>query len=336
MKSIKSMKKSLLTALSAIILVVFIAGAALAAPVRIRVMDQGWDSQKFHNELARFIVENGFDGYVFDIITGSATLLWQDMLVGEIDLVIEEWTQNIFHYDSHLAGGYIVELGTIAEDSAQGFYVPRFVIEGCPERGIEPMAPTLRTVGDLIRYPHVFRDPERPRRGRIYGAIPGWMIDETMHAKYMYHGLNESFNYFRSGSELVLFASLDAAYNLGEAWVGYLWEPSWPIGKFDMVLLEAAPFDPELYLIGATEIPRQALMTVSSSRFPYRAPGLLDFFARFTTGTARISAVLSHMHDTRSTPREAAIWFLKNNDYLLDEWLEPEQAARVREALASI
>jgi len=329
----KNMKKSLLIALSAIVLVVFTAGYSLAAPVRIRVMDQGWDSQKFHNEVARFIVENGFDGYVFDIVTGSATLLWQDMLVGEIDLVIEEWPQNIFNYEDYLAGGYIVELGTVAEDSAQGFYVPRFVIEGDPERGIEPMAPTLRAVSDLIRYPHVFRDPERPSRGRIHGAIPGWMIDQTMYAKYMYHGLNESFNYFRSGSELVLFASLESAYNLGEAWVGYGWEPAWVNGKFNLVLLEDAPFCPELYELGACEIPRQALMTVSSSKFPSRAPVLLDFFSKFYTGTQRISDVLAFMHDTRATPREAAVWFLKKYDYLLDEWLEPEQAARVRGAL---
>jgi len=328
--------KSLLIALSVLILVIFTAGCALAAPVRVRIMDQGWDSQKFHNEVARFIVENGFDGYTIEVITGSAQLLWQDLLVGEIDLVIEEWTKNIFNYDEYLAGGYIVELGTIASDSAQGFYVPRFVIEGDPERGIEPMAPTLRTVADLIRYPHVFRDPERPRRGRIYGAIPGWMIDETLYKKFHFYGLNESFNYFRSGSELVLFASLEAAYNLGEAWVGYSWEPAWVNGKFDLVLLEDEPFCPELYLLGACEIPRQALMTVSSSRFPSRAPGLLDFFSRFYTGTPRISNVLAFMHDTRGTPREAAIWFLKEYNYLLDEWLEPERAARVREALSRI
>ena len=332
----KNMKKPFLVTLVAIVLVAFTAGCAFSAPVRLRVMDQGWDSQKFHNEVARFIVENGFDGYVFDIIVGSATLLWQDMLFGDIDLVIEEWPQNIFNYDAHLAGGYIVELGTVASDSAQGFYVPRFVIEGDPERGIEPMAPTLRAVADLIRYPHVFRDPERPSRGRIYGAIPGWMIDEIMHAKFMFYGLNESFNYFRSGSELVLFGSLESAYNLGEAWVGYLWEPSWPVGRFDMVLLEDAPFDPELYLLGATEIPRQALKTVSSSRFPERAPDLLDFFARFYTGTRRISEALDYMQANRASPQEAAIWFLQTNDYILDEWLEPEQAARVREALASI
>jgi len=328
--------KLLLMALSAATLVIFTVGCALGAPVRILVTDQGWDSQKFHNQVAKFVIENGFDGYVIEEVSGSSTLLWQDLLVGEIDLVIEEWTESVYNYQQHIASGYVIELGVIANNSAQGLYVPRFVIEGDPERGIEPMAPTLRTVADLIRYPHVFRDPDRPSRGRIYGGVPGWFSSDVLYKKYRFYGLDESFNFFHSGSEVILFASLDAAYNLGEAWVGYAWEPAWVIGRYDLILLEDAPFCPELYELGATEFPKTALMTVAHSGFPDRAPDLLDFFSRFYTGIQKISEALAFMHDTRATSQEAAIWFLKKYDYLLDEWLEPTRAARVREALSRI
>jgi glycine betaine/proline transport system permease protein/glycine betaine/proline transport system substrate-binding protein len=323
-----------LIVLSAIVLIAFTAGCSSGAPVTLTTMDQGWDSQKFHNQVAKFIVENGFDGYILEEITGSAILMWQALLVGEIDLDIEEWTDNVVTYKDDIAEGRILELGTIVEDSAQGFYVPRYVIEGDPERGIEPMAPDLKTVADLVKYPHVFKDPDRPGKGRVFGAIPGWMVDDTMFQKYKYYGLDKDYNYFRSGSEVVLFAAIESAYNLGEGWVGYCWEPAWITGKYDMVLLEDAPYDLELYKIGACEIPKQALKNVSSSKFPERAPDLVDFFSKYRTGTQKVSEVLAYMEETKEDAEKAAIWYLKNNDSVLDEWLLPEQAAKVRAALA--
>ena len=333
--------KSLIVILLAMVFVVFTTGCSLGAPsappVVLVAMDQGWDSNNIHTAIARFVVENGFGGYVIEEIRGSAALLWQAMVAGDIDLNIEEWPYNmmaVYRYD--IDNGNAIELGVLVEDSAQGLYVPRFVIEGDPERGIAPMAPTLRTVEDLKRYSHVFRDPDRPRRGRIHGAVPGWTMDDILDLKVTYYGLNEYYNYVRSGSEATLFASIEAAYNLGEPWVGACWEPTWIVGKFDLVLLEDAPYEPELFAKGGTEFPKMPLTIVSSAKFPSRAPDLVDFFTRYRTGSRIMSEALTFMHDTRASSEETAVWFLKNNDHLLDEWLEPEQAARVREALSRI
>ena len=326
-------KKFLVVALAAMIAFVFVTDSAFGSPVRIVITNNGWDSQRFHNYVAKFIVENAFDGFYIEMSSGSSTINWQAIVAGDIDVDIESWTDNVASFEDDVANGDIIPLGVLVEDSSQGLFVPRFVVEGCPERGIEPIAPTLRTVADLVKYPHVFRDLEDPSMGRIYGAVLGWMVDEVLHNKYLYYGLDESFIYFRVGSEAVLFASLESAYNLGEPWVGYLFTPSWVTGRLDLIMLEDAPFDPELFLLGATEFPRQALRIVSSNRFADRAPELVPFFTRYSTGSQKVSEALAFLEETGSTHEEAAIWFLRNNDQLLDEWLEPEQAARVREAL---
>ena len=306
----------------------------LSAPVRIVAADNGWDSQKFHNAVAKFIVENGFDGYVITNATGSTPLNWQAIIAGDVDLDIETWPDNVLSFEDDVKNGDIIPLSVIVEDTAQGFYVPRYVVHGDPERGIAPVAPELKTVEDLKKYPGVFKDPEDPRKNRIYGAIPGWMIDNVMYNKFLYYGLDEMYNYFRSGSEAVLFTSLSSAYNLGEPWAGYCWEPAWISGKLDLILLEDAPFDPELYEKGGCEIPKQALRIVSSNKFASRAPDLVDFFSRYKTGSQKVSEVLAYLDDTNASHEAVAVWFLKNNDSLLDEWLEPGPAARVREALS--
>jgi len=312
----------------------FSSGAS-AAPKKIVFTDNQWDSALIHSEIAKFIVENGFDGYEVEYASGSSILLWQALLQGDIDLDIEEWTENMATYKDDVARGDIIPLGELVPDSAQGFYVPRYMIEGDPARGIKPMTPDLKSVADLAKYAHIFKDPEDPSKSRIYGGVPGWEIDNTMYKKYQHYKLDAAgYNYFRVGSEPILFTSLIAAYNLGDPWVGYMYEPSWIAGKLDLVILEDAPYDPRLYDEGACEIPRQALMTICSRNFPEKAPELLDFFKKYRTGLDRISEALAYLEDTRATHTETAIWFMKKYDNLLDDWLTPAQAKKVRDALA--
>jgi len=135
------------------------------------------------------------------------------------------------------------------------------------------------------------------------------------------------------GSEGILFASLLYAYNLGEPWVGYLYAPSWIIGRVDVVMLEDEPFDPETFRSGATEFPSQNLVIASSRFFPSRAPALVEFLSNFSTTADAVSEALAYLEETGESHANVALWFMRTHDNLLDEWLTPDRAARVRSAL---
>lgn len=91
---------------------------------------------------------------------------------------MEAWTENIKDiYTQAIDSGEVVKLSVNFDDNYQGLYVPTYVIEGDPERGIEPMAPDLEYITDLPEYKDVFVDPEDPDKGIIIGAIPGWTVD---------------------------------------------------------------------------------------------------------------------------------------------------------------
>ncbi|MEA4847421.1 MAG: glycine betaine ABC transporter substrate-binding protein [Clostridiaceae bacterium] len=301
--------------------------------ITITATDNGWDSQMLHNEIAKLIVENAYDNYDFQVSTGSSTMNWQSIIAGDVDLDIESWTDNVATYKDDVEKGDIINVGVLVPNSSQGLYVPRYVIEGDAARGIEAVAPELKTVEDLKKYADLFPDDEDKSKGRIYGSIPGWMADEVLYKKYQYYGLDEMYNYARLGSEATLFASLAAAYNLGEPWVGYCYEPTWISGKLDLVLLEDAPYDPELFVEGKCGFPKQELKIVSSNKFAEKAPDLLEFFQKYKTGSELISKALAHLDETGETHEETAEWFLKEYDYLLDEWLPSERAQRIRDAL---
>ena len=127
---------------------------------KIILSDAGWDSNRIHNEIASIIIKNGY-GYDTEVIMGSTPIVIEGLAQGEIDISMEVWTDNFpeLYYPS-VDKGDIVELSVNFDDNAQGLYVPTYVIEGDPERGIEPMAPDLRSIKDLPKYWELFKDPD--------------------------------------------------------------------------------------------------------------------------------------------------------------------------------
>jgi glycine betaine/proline transport system substrate-binding protein len=324
------MKKLLLTVVLAMF--VFVGCAPASTSDHVIFTDAGWDSAKVHNNIAGFIAEVAF-GLTWSELPGSTPITYEAIKNGEIDVHMEMWTDNIAPYQADVAKGDILELGVNFDDNMQGFYVPRYVIEGDSTRGIEPMAPNLRYVADLLNYADVFVDDENPSMGRVYGAIPGWAVDEILLKKYEYLGLDEKFIYFRPGSDAALSAALTAAYEKGEAIVGYYWEPTWLMGKYDFVLLEDAPFNAADFTLGKTAFAPSRVTIAARPGFDTDHPEFAEFLSKYRTSSSLTSEALTYMQDTGADYKAAALWFLKTHDNLLDEWLSADKAAMVREAL---
>ncbi len=322
---------TLLITLIAILAFTLIAPAGAAASAII-FGDAGWDSMKFHNAVAMLIAEKAY-GYQTDEISGSTAITYNALLKGDIHVYMETWTDSIAPYQEDVAEGRLVELGVNYDDNIQGLYVPRYVVEGDAERGIEPMAPDLKTVEDLKHYSALFRDPEEPGKGRIYGAISGWQIDEVMRRKVAFYGLDEMYNYIDPGSDPALAAAIAGAYERGEPIVAYYWEPAWITGKYDLVLLEDAPYDPDLYLLGQCECPSIRLTVAVNPDFHQQNPEYSEFLGKYQTSSQLTSEALAYISENDASYRDAAVWFLKTHDELLDQWLPEDKAALVREGL---
>lgn len=299
----------------------------------ISFADAGWDSIRFHNAVAATIIEELW-GYSWTEITGSTPVTYQGLLSGEIDVHMEIWSANIASYEEDKAEGRFQELSTNFNDNYQGIYVPRYVIEGDPERGIEPLAPDLKYVWDLKDYPHIFKDDENPGMGRIYGAIPGWEVDQILYNKYLHYGLDENFIYFRPGSDASLAAAITAAYERGEPIAAYYWEPTWLLGMYDMVLLQDEPYNPDTYLEGETEIPPvNVTIGVSNDFYQEGHEEVVEFLSNYQTSSALTSEALAYMQETGADYIDTAKWFLQEHSELIDQWLKPEDAEKIKASL---
>ena len=311
-------------------------GSGSSGPAKkVILTDAGWDSIRIHNAIVKLIADKAY-GMKTEVTTGSTPITHTALVRGDIDVNLETWTDAIKSYQEDVKSGAIAELGINFDDNRQGIYVPRYVIEGDAARGIAASAPDLKKVADLKKYPDVFKDEEQPSKGRLYGAIPGWGVDEILFAKYNYYGLNENFIYFRPGSDATMYASFVSAIEKGKPIAGYLWEPTWITGKYDLVLLEDdAPYTNDADFKAGKTAFRSVPVTVSASKkFVASAPPeFIEFLKKYKTSSAFTADGLAHMEEARASYDDTAVYLLKKYDKMLDQWLPADKAKIVRDAL---
>ncbi|NIR29054.1 MAG: ABC transporter substrate-binding protein [Gammaproteobacteria bacterium] len=300
-----------------------------------------WDSVRVHNNIARYIAREGY-GCRTEAIPGSTIPLLAGMARGDIDVTMEIWIANVEEaYNKELENGTVLDLGVNFPDAVQGFYVPTYVMEGDPDRGIEAMAPELTSVFDLPRYKDLFRDPEEPDKGRIYNCILGWGCEKVNTKKIEVYGLDDDYTNFRPGTGAALAAAFASAYQRGKPIVGYYWGPTWILGKYDMTMLDEPPYDPQVWKeLEGTENPDQAcawpviaVHVSANAEFAKAAPRLVEFLKNYETSNKLVSQALAFMQDNDATAEEAAVWFLKEKESLWTKWVPGDVAEHVKASL---
>ena len=293
-------------------------GGAPSEKTSITFADVGWDSIKLNNAIAGLIAERVF-GYTWKETPGSTPISHEALVKGEIDINMEEWTDNIPSYVSDLEAGRLKEVGMNFNDNHQGIYIPRYVYDANPG---------LRTVRDLKNYADLFKDPDDPSRSIIYGGVVGWEVTKIMENKVKLYGLDEYYDYVESGSDAILSASMVSAWDKQLPIAAYYWEPTWLLGKYDFVLLEDDPYDPERYIEGYGACPSVSVTIAVNNAFYETNPTFCAFLAKYSMPSAVINECLAHMNDTGEDYSETALWLLtESHPELVSEWLDTNQAA---------
>lgn len=295
-----------------------------------------WQSNAFHTEVARFILEQGYDCET-DVLPGTTIPLLQGVAQGDIDIVMEVWKDNVTEvWNRGLRRRQVVEVGTNFPDAVQGWYVPRYLVEG-----EAAPAPNLKKVDDLVSYKALFTDPEEPDKGRFYNCIAGWNCEVINSAKLKAYGLEAHFTNFRPGTGAALAAAIASAYAREQPIVTYYWGPTWVLGKYDMVMLEEPVFDPDVFNAlatdpapeSATAYPVVEVVIGANRRFSEQAPQIVAFLKNYETDAALVSEALAYMEDTGGQPENAARHFLETRQDVWSNWVDEATRTKVAASL---
>ena len=137
---------------------------------------------------------------------------------------------------------------------------------------------------------------------------------------------SEQFNLISSGSDSGLSASLSAAYEKGDPWVGYYWEPTWVTGKYDIVLLEETPYSDELWADGFNCEIKAVRCTITVDKATLENhPEAVEFLSKYKTSSSLISEMLAYMMDNDIDIDETAEWFLKEKQDIWKQWVPEDK-----------
>ncbi|MBI2849881.1 MAG: hypothetical protein HYX80_02420, partial [Chloroflexi bacterium] len=141
----------------------------------IKLVEFDWSSQQFLTQLLDRIISEQL-GYPTTRQFLSQPVTWPAMDRGDVDITPEIWFPGRrAEIQPFLDKGNIELAGEIFGGAGNWWVVPRYVVEGDPARGIEPMAPDLKTILDLKKYWKLFENPEKPGLGELVGGEVGWV-----------------------------------------------------------------------------------------------------------------------------------------------------------------
>ncbi|MEM7345079.1 MAG: glycine betaine ABC transporter substrate-binding protein [Chloroflexota bacterium] len=316
----------------------------------IRFHDGGWQSQAVLNAIAMFIVEHGY-GYPTETVPASVDVMKTYLPIGEIDVEMEIWRESKEEwYDAQVGAATLLDLGAIFESSVQGWYVPRYVIEGDSVLGIDPVAPDLQSIEDIVEYKEVFQDSSDPGKGLWVGCIVDWSCHRISQIKAEAYGFDQDFNLLTPEEESDILSLVSEAYDQGLPVLVYHWEPTPMMGEFDMVRLEEPPFDAACWQTILEAADQDPLGTVDEAcDYPEtdihtgvygglldRAPDVVIFLKNMFVGTQRVNQLTAYMNNQDIELEDAdkvAIYYLHNFENEWRGWVSDDVAERVKAAL---
>jgi glycine betaine/proline transport system substrate-binding protein len=329
--------------LAGTVLALLCAPAAFGCEVAHKVVFAGldWDSNAFHTAVAQRIVRDGF-GCQVDLVPGSTIPLHNGMARGDIHVMMEVWKSNTpASWTEGVAAGKLVEVGLNFPDAVQGWFVPRYLVQGA-----QAPAPGLKSVADLPRYKQLFRDPEEPAKGRFLNCIAGWQCEFINTKKLHAYGLLAHYTNFRPGTGAALDAAILSAIKRQRPVLFYYWGPTWLLGQVgsQVVQLAEPPFDAAVWqhlldakqpadVTAATAYPVVEVVIGANKAFVDSAPALRSFLQRYRTSGALVSQALAYMQSTKGSADDAARHFLQSQPQAWQGWVDAEVAARVKAAL---
>jgi len=282
-----------------------------------------WDSHAFHNQVAKYMIEKGYDTKV-NVVASDTSIMISGLKSENIDVSLEIWSDNIVTYDEDLLNGEYEEVAVNFDDNMQGLYIPSYLQEQYPD---------LISVQDLKDYAFLFPDPEGSDKSIIYGGPEGWSATEFLQRKMVAYNLDDLYNFKTIDSGATLTATLASAYRTESPWVGYNWEPTWTMGIFDLVLLEDTAYSVDKFAIGEGAFPSVDVTVGVRNGLSEDYPEVYEFLTHYETSTEITNAALGYMQENNKEADEAAIWFLFNYESLWSAWVPEAVYQKIMDAL---
>ncbi|MBF6617046.1 MAG: ABC transporter permease subunit [Candidimonas sp.] len=307
----------------------------------IKLADQTWESASFTTHVIRKLLSDGYQCQT-EIVPGTPAATESALVQNDLQIIAEQWSGRSPIIEDGIKAGAVQVVGdTLAGGAVQGWYVPDYLVHGDAARGIEPLAPKLRSWEDLPQYKSLFTDPEVPGKGRFLNCPAGWVCEQTNSRLLALHELESDYTNFRAGTGAALDSAISSAYDQGKPILFYYWQPAGLMAKYKFHRIELGPFNKTCWdtiVSGEGELcPSDFLVAklgvAVSQPFAQQNPDLITLFERLQFQPARLNGMILLMTEQRLSGEAAADQFLRLHPEVWREWVPDSVAERIITAL---
>ncbi|TFH79917.1 ABC transporter substrate-binding protein [Pseudomonas kribbensis] len=315
-------KKSLMTCLLSVGL---LAGSATShaaswceAGKPVKFAGLNWESGMLLTDVLQIVLKDGY-GCDIDTLPGNSITMENALSSNDIQVLAEEWVGRSEVWNKAADNGKVVGVGAPIIGATEGWYVPRYLVEGDAKRNLKPKAPDLKNIVDLNKYAQLFKDPEEPNKGRFYNCPAGWTCELENSEMLKSYGLEASYTNFRPGTGPALDAAVLSSYKRGEPIVFYYWSPTPLMGQVDLVKLEEKP-----------GIDKKISIKVGlSSVFHEQAPELVAVLEKVNLPIDLLNQNLARMTKEHIDSPKLARIFFKEHPEIWHAWVSEAAAKKI-------
>lgn len=306
----------------------------------VTIADMNWNSATMLAHLDQFILQHGY-GCDAELVPGDSIPTTTSMIEkSEPDIAPEMWSNTMREaLDLGVNEGRLRYAGvTLSDGGEEGFWVPAYMVEDDP---------SLKTLAGVKAKAQLFRHPEDPERSAMMGCPAGWTCQIT--TEHLFEALklaDAGFELVDPGSGAGLAASIAKAYERKAPWFGYYWAPTAVLGKYEMVKVDfGTGVDVEHYQSCITQAdcldpkptmyPPSPVDTVVTEKFARRAPEALAYLSKRAFTNAQMNKMLAWMEDNQADGESATDYFLQQNESMWTQWVSPEAAKRIKQAMSA-
>jgi len=340
----KNMKKiNLISAVAALALSIGL-GCTIAqaqeACGTVSISNMNWQSAELIANVDAYILTHGF-GCNVELINGDTVPTLISMAEKGVPDIGPEIRSSLLPETASAMierGDLLVVGSSIPEGADQGIYIPKFIVDANPE---------IRTVADAVKRPDLFPDAEDPGKGAWSAGQQGWGGTVVLTQFYKAYGAEAAgWNLVDTGSAAGHDGSLIRAYERGIGWLGYMWEPTAILGRYEMFRLdEDVDYDEAEWVrcYRSTDCAdpkpnrwvKDEVSAVITKNFAARAgvAPVLDYFKKRGFKNASLNQMMVWMDDNQATGDVAAAHYLKTYPQEWEAWLPPEIVEKIKASL---
>jgi glycine betaine/proline transport system substrate-binding protein len=307
----------ILVGLAAIAMLVVVACSSDEKKGPIFLIEQDWDGQLVTTAVAKVLLEQEMGYEVAQkFAAADSAAMFAGLESGDFHFACCNWPSFSAGFLKEFVDtkGAVERLGTTGISGSNGWFIPRYVVEGDSERGIAPIAPGLTSYQEMNEYASIFATADTGDKGRLLDFTPAWDYrnQERLDA------LAVNYQVVFSGSETASLAELDASYKRGDPVLMAMWAPHWAHAKYDMVEIALPAFTDDCYPSGtnfACGWPADPVAKLVWPGFKDEFPKAYEFFGNFhITNDQQDTMVLAVTDGGKDYAAAAQEWVDANED----------------------